>query len=76
MTQDRTWQSKASERWPKAKWIAGDGPLAVVAECHDVSVNLWHDEVDAERDKRGIDARGCGVHCRNNHSIVRLDRST
>jgi len=64
---------KAWKRWPKAEWIVGKGPYALVAECRYLTVSLWPSKDDAEKCNSRL---FCGGRCwgpgRSPHKIVDL----
>lgn len=68
----RTWRTAADCIWPRAEWVTGDGPYALLAYCHVLTVTLWDDPDDAEHQKRIIDATACGHACSRNHEIIQL----
>jgi hypothetical protein len=69
----RTWSTFAQCIWPRAVWIAGDGPYACVAYCRQTTVMLHRTAVAAAEAKRTIDSDACGGRCWNNHEIIRLE---
>jgi hypothetical protein len=72
----RTWSAQARCRWPQAIWIAGNGPLALLAHCGELTVTLWaKDDPKALQAKRMIDELACGGRCwgASGHEFVRLD---
>jgi hypothetical protein len=58
---------------PRAAWVDGDGPYAVIAWCRVPTVTLWRELADAERAKATIDHSACGGLCRGRHDIVYVD---
>src|SRR4051794_3885381 len=77
----RTFTTLAKCRWPKAAWVAGDGPFALVAYCGTATVTLHETRAGAEASKRSIDWTACGGKCRvtkygedHAHQIVDLRR--
>lgn len=62
-------------RWPLAAWISGNGPLALLAHCRQLTVTLWQDEerTKAEQAKAQIDRLACGGGCYGHHEFCRLD---
>lgn len=59
--------------WPRAAWISGTGPYAVVAYCRDITVTL-HADIDAAQFALDtIDGGGCGGRCGRRHKLVRLE---
>jgi hypothetical protein len=58
---------------PRAAWVVGEGPFALVAWCRTPSVTLHEDLGSARQAKAGIDATGCGGSCSGNHDIVRIE---
>jgi hypothetical protein len=61
--------------WPRAAWVQGDGPYAVLAHCRVLTVQLHPDPEHAEAAKRTIDETGCGGGCYRAHEVVFLDLS-
>jgi hypothetical protein len=66
--------------WPRAVWITGEGPFALVARCPSgpsrrrsaLTITLWRTPRDAEVSKAFIDSTGCGGRCWGDHEIIRL----
>ena len=56
---------------PRAAWVHGAGPIALIAWCTVPPVTLWPDVSSAEESKRLIDRTGCGHACYQKHEIVR-----
>lgn len=74
--QHRTWHSLARCMWPRAAWVAGDGPFASVSWCpRGLTVVLHETALGAANAVRTIDAAGCGGRCIGNHEVIRLERS-
>ena len=72
--QHRTDKTLARCIWPKAEWIAGDGPYASVAYCRVLTVEL-HATADAAREAlRIIDGHACGGRCYGRHELIRIER--
>lgn len=70
----RTYRTTAKCLWPRAYWIAGDGPYATTARCrpHVLTVELWPTREAAEAAMRAIGASGCGGACVRRHELIRL----
>ena len=70
-----TFRSVAKRRWPKAEWIDGNGPWALLAHCGGLTVCLRQAKSEAEDQKAQIDKTGCGAHCshEHGHEIVFLE---
>ncbi|GEN78706.1 hypothetical protein [Actinotalea fermentans] len=71
--QHRTWRALATCMFPRAAWITGDGPFAVLAWCGVTSVTLHADTDAATRALEIVNASGCGGRCTRDHELVRLD---
>lgn len=57
---------------PRAVWISGEGPFALIAWCEVPTVSL-HETIElAERAKERIDCSACGHICHGKHVIVRI----
>jgi len=69
----KAWPALARCIFPRAGWIAGDGPFAVIAWCGVTSVTLHPDAATAARSLATIGATGCGGRCVRKHELVRLD---
>ena len=69
----RTWRALAGCMFPRAAWIAGDGPFAVLAWCGVTSVTLHPDADTATAALAAVTAAGCGGRCTRHHELVRLD---
>jgi len=60
-TKRSPFQRTARKLWPRAWWIWGDGPFALVTYCGVTTVTLWQTREAAERQQA---CRGsCGSHC-------------
>ena len=70
----RTYRTYARCVWPRACWIVGDGPYAVLAHCRVLTVTLHPTAHQAEASKAVIDRTACGGLCHNDHEVVRLER--
>jgi hypothetical protein len=81
--QHRSWRTLAKCIWPRAVWVEGDGPYAVLAWCNSArqfagyhaacpSVSLHADVESAEDAKRRIDLGACGGMCNRRHEIIHL----
>ena len=55
---------------PKAAWVIGEGPVALIAWCKVPTVSLHPDVETAEESRDFIDATGCGGRCERRHEIV------
>jgi len=71
--QHRAWPALAHCMFPRAAWIAGDGPFAVVVWCGVTSVTLHPAVETAEHALETVGATGCGGRCVRRHELVRLD---
>ncbi len=75
--QRRIWRALAWCRWPRACWIVGKGPLALLAWCGELTITLWPlaERDRAEQAKQAIDNLACGGRCRREagHEFARLD---
>lgn len=71
-TRHRSFNKLARCIWPRAGWISGEGRYALLAHCRVLTVTLWDDPAEAERQKRFIDETACGGLCRRSHEIVEL----
>ena len=73
MSRRKTYRGMARDLWPRAEWIAGEGPWAVVASCgYGTTVTLWDDLHKAEEAIQDINQIGCGGRCYKNHFVGRL----
>jgi hypothetical protein len=69
MTRRSEWEREAWRRWPRACWVSGSGPWALVALCggpRRTSISLWQTEEDAVRRKASL---VCGSGCSGSSSI-------
>jgi hypothetical protein len=73
-TNRTNWHSLAKKRWPKAEWIQGNGPYALLSWCKVLTVTLWDSLESAEKQKKFIDLTGCGGGCWKKHEIIKLKR--
>lgn len=71
--QHRTFRTFARCIWPRAVWIAGNGPYAVVAYCGVTTITLHADPDAAQEALATIDATGCGGRCSRHHKLIRLE---
>jgi hypothetical protein len=60
----RTYNAVAGCRWPRAEWVEGQGPFALLAYCDVLTVMLHPSRELAEDSRRWIDHYGCGHACR------------
>lgn len=68
----RTYRTLAECRWPRAAWVAGKGPFALVAFCDVPTVTLHETRESALASKRTIDDSACGGRCYRAHRIFDL----
>ena len=69
----RTYSTFARCIWPRAAWVLGEGPYAVVAYCKVTTVTL-HPDLDAARGALDfIGDFGCGGRCTRRHKLIRLE---
>lgn len=58
--------------WPRAAWIRGDGPFALLAHCRHLTVTL-HPTIEAAMTaKQHVDAHGCGGRCDGDHEVIEI----
>lgn len=69
-----SWRIKAMQRWGShARWISGEGPLAVIAPCREFSFSLWATKDAGEKAKIHLNQTGCGEGCNPlPHKVVDL----
>jgi hypothetical protein len=71
--QHRTFRTFANCVWPRAAWVHGEGPFALVAYCgRRVTVSLHATADAAEENKWLIDDTACVGSCCRSHEIIRL----
>jgi hypothetical protein len=58
--------------FPRAAWVSGRGPFAVMAWCGPLTVTLWPTMADAKGAMTQIDTYACGHLCVGRHEIVRV----
>lgn len=75
----RNFRALARCIWPRAAWIAGNGPFATVSRCphgpsqRSMVTAVLHTTVEAARDSlAAIDGGGCGGQCTRQHKLVEL----
>lgn len=68
----RTRKTLTKCMFPRAVWILGNGPIALIAWCRRPSITLWKDHAEALGSKSFIDRTGCGGGCTGRHEIVRI----
>lgn len=68
----RNYLTLAKCMFPRAVWIHGTGPIALVAWCRQPSITLWTDQAEAGKSKAFIDSTGCGGGCSKRHELIRL----
>lgn len=62
-------------RWPRAEWVMGDGPHAVLSHCgRGLTVALYATEAEAEKARASLDSSRCGHACNGTgwHELVSL----
>jgi hypothetical protein len=69
---DTDWNAKARRLYPRACWVSGDGPYAVLAYCRQLSIELIETLERAQARKEFIDGGGCCGRCCRAHEIVDL----
>lgn len=69
----RSYRTTAKCLWPRAIWIHGEGPYALLAWCGVLTVTLWRTLEEAQNSKKVIDATDCGHACRGRHEIIRIE---
>lgn len=69
-----TYHAVARKRWPRACWIDGEGPWALLAYCTPLTITLWKTREEAEDSKLVIDRLGCGHTCINDHAIFEIKK--
>lgn len=69
----RTPRTLATCMFPRALWIMGDGPYALLAWCGQLTVTLHPTRERAEAAQHLLDKTGCGGRCTNRHEVVALD---
>jgi hypothetical protein len=63
------WYRVARRRWPRAAWITGDGPFALVAYCPPTTVTLWTTMEAAQAKRDSLDGWRCGHTCSGRHFV-------
>lgn len=58
--------------FPRAAWVEGHGPVALLAWCGPLTVTLWPNLAGAKGALVRIDSTGCGHLCVGRHEIVRI----
>src|SRR6266699_4444424 len=66
------YKAEAKRRWPRACWIEGYGPFALLEHCDVLTVSLFGDYDSANKSKQQLDQYGCGHACSKHHEIVEL----
>src|SRR4051812_14063855 len=69
----RSYRTLARCLWPRAVWIRGDGPYALLARCRAFTITLHKTPAGAIAAKQRIDADGCGSRCVGEHEVIRMD---
>ena len=73
--QHRTYKKFAECAFPRAAWVLGEGPYAIVAWCGTPTVTLWPTAEEAlNAMATGIDKTGCGHLCSRKHEVILLER--
>jgi len=67
-----TYRPLARQRWPRAAWIAGDGPYATVSDCPPLTVELHRTRAKADATLDFLTDCSCGHCCTGRHRIVDL----
>lgn len=73
MTRRKGYKGTARRVWPRAIWVHGQGPYAVVAYCKQTTVTLHASLEDAQASRGFIDRTGCGHRCHRAHRVIDLD---
>lgn len=68
----RTYQRFARCTFPRAAWVAGEGPFACLSWCGALTVLLCGNEQAALDAQKLIDSDGCGHACYKEHEVVEL----
>lgn len=68
----RTWRAVAKCIWPRAEWVMGEGPAALLVRCSVLTVALHADRESAEWAKAQLDITRCGGRCTRLHRVVSL----
>jgi hypothetical protein len=68
----RSYRALARCTWPKADWIRGDAPYAVLSHCRGLTVTLHETAAEAFAAKQRIDGYECGSRCVGEHEVVHL----
>lgn len=71
----RTHRTLASCRWPRAEWVMGEGPHALLSHCgRGLTVALYVTQADAESALAFLDRGRCGHACNGSawHELVNL----
>ena len=68
----KTYRTLARCMFPRAAWIEGEGPIALLAWCDVLTVSLHLTQSAALEDKEVIDASACGGQCTGRHEVVKL----
>lgn len=71
----RSHRALARCRWPRAEWVMGDGPHAVLSHCgRGLTVALYATEAEAEKARTWLNSSRCGHACNGIgwHELVSL----
>ncbi|MCU4296337.1 hypothetical protein D3I60_04450 [Brevibacterium permense] len=71
----RSHRALARCQWPRAEWVMGDGPHAVLSHCgRGLTVALYATEADAGKARAWLDSSRCGHTCNGPawHELVSL----
>ena len=68
----RTFPTLAKCLWPRAEWIIGNGPVALLAHCGVLTVSLYPNRDELQPALDMINRTGCGHRCGRRHEIIQL----
>jgi len=68
----RNYHTLARCVWPRAEWIAGDGPYATLAYCRVLTVELHRTREAADKALSEVERWGCGGRCHGEHELIVL----
>lgn len=57
---------------PRAAWVRGTGPYAVIAWCRVPTVTLWDSPLEALDALLLLDRTGCGGMCSKRHDLLKV----
>lgn len=69
----RSYRAAARCMWPRACWISGDGPYALLAHCDVLTITLWPTAGKAFSTYQWLAGFKCGHLCTGRHEVIKIE---